>query len=638
MASKNVDINLLVKQAGTTESTLNKVIKKLKEIETLSKKGVGGTSKNPEAVKQANLVLQNLKLQQKEVENLNKGRSKSLEYVRYYSKLSKAGLTITTEQWEKLKLVNKEESKRLEITKNVNKNVKAQATEQYNASKKHYEALKMNQAFDAKASASKVASDKTHYLALKQNQDVDAKIIQSEKVKTQLIRDQQSWLTKQLITVEKIGNYSGYENLKKTTRNLLLQLDARKSLTKEQKTQFEIEKALLSLNKQTANESASKFKLEKNNLNSLNDIRNKVNASELSEKKKYNTLLNDLSKKSTAENFKRELSAINALFNEERKKILSLSDLNAKKNSEYLNKNLANLKPSSFSFGGDASKDSLRINETLSKAREKGWVKSIALANKYKKLMQDQFIISDKQWSKLKRTSAFEENNIKTIQKQASIKSATSAREIKEHQTKLKLLEKQKFLMDKMSVGIKGKAGYDTLTTSLTRYQARVKSGIALTSKEVNSLKLLRAQTRTNTLGMGGLAKSYLLVASARRFMRSVGKEITFLAQLDQSIYNLGVVAGKTTDEIEVMKSEFLKLGSELPQSAIELSNSTDILARSGLTYSSAIETMKAGATLATASGESVASTSRINCSRKNLLIDGKAYIISYTKLRQKCA
>jgi len=65
MASKNVDINLLVKQAGTTESTLNKVIEKLKEIETLSKKGVGGTSKNPEAVKQANLVLQNLKLQLK---------------------------------------------------------------------------------------------------------------------------------------------------------------------------------------------------------------------------------------------------------------------------------------------------------------------------------------------------------------------------------------------------------------------------------------------------------------------------------------------------------------------------------------------------------------------------------------------
>ena len=184
----------------------------------------------------------------------------------------------------------------------------------------------------------------------------------------------------------------------------------------------------------------------------------------------------------------------------------------------------------------------------------------------------------------------------------------------KERESKLlkTTLLSQKAMLGIMKEQASSTSGYSKITKEIEKYQQSVKNGIPLTRKQINDLQELEKTKRKNVTTTHDLASAYAALQVFRRLSRMYTQQAKTLRDIDQSMYNLGVVAGKTTNEIEKMKLEFLDLATKSTQSAIELADATDILARSGLEFESAFETMMAGAKLATASGESVADVSRI--------------------------
>ena len=133
-----------------------------------------------------------------------------------------------------------------------------------------------------------------------------------------------------------------------------------------------------------------------------------------------------------------------------------------------------------------------------------------------------------------------------------------------------------------------------------------------LTRQEINDLRLLEQQTRKNVGANDDLIKTMI----GKQFFQTLKNEtkqyIDELRRIDVAMYNLGVVAKKTSTEIEEMKLDFLKMASEIPQTAIELANATDILARSGLNYADALGIIEESSKLAVASGEKVESISPV--------------------------
>jgi len=158
----------------------------------------------------------------------------------------------------------------------------------------------------------------------------------------------------------------------------------------------------------------------------------------------------------------------------------------------------------------------------------------------------------------------------------------------------------------------KSRASMDNFSKSIHEYNSKIKESSKLNTENKNSLNQLESQAKSSGEAVNDLAGAYIALRAAKAFMSEIKRDIRLLADIDQSLFNLGVVAGKTTTEIEKMKIDFLALGATIPISAIKLADATDILARSGLEYIDAIQTMRAGAELAVAAGEDIADVSRI--------------------------
>jgi len=136
-------------------------------------------------------------------------------------------------------------------------------------------------------------------------------------------------------------------------------------------------------------------------------------------------------------------------------------------------------------------------------------------------------------------------------------------------------------------------------------------------NKLVNGLgksvdKLNKVQ-KTNEKTVGDLSSAYAGLRMAMS-LKNTGKQmISELIKIDKAMFDLGIVAGKSSNEIEAMKYEFLDMATEFPQSAVEIANAVDILVRSGLDYETTVKGIDASIKLATASGEKLSDVSGIN-------------------------
>jgi len=186
------------------------------------------------------------------------------------------------------------------------------------------------------------------------------------------------------------------------------------------------------------------------------------------------------------------------------------------------------------------------------------------------------------------------------------------ANERKKQASTKETLRTQELMLEKMQSKTVGKAGYDDLTKDIEKYQAKVKKGIALTKQEVHSLKMLETQTAQNRNMMDQLANSYMLISGLRQVMRGFRKEVSYLRELDQAVYNLGVVSGITANQTEDLKFKLLDMASEFPTQATKIARAMDTIGRTGLSFADNIGTIDNVIKLAISSGSELNETAGI--------------------------
>jgi len=193
--------------------------------------------------------------------------------------------------------------------------------------------------------------------------------------------------------------------------------------------------------------------------------------------------------------------------------------------------------------------------------------------------------------SNVKETFDQERTRIVTLSKLAASKEAE--------------LKKQKHMLSMMEAKVSGKSGYDKLTAGITKYQNRLKLGKIITKDEVNSLKLLNVQLSKNSKTVDRTTMSFqTLLMGARRVSQVVSGLINEIGSIDESIYNLGVVSGKSAVGVEVLKRELVLASTAIPKSATDMATSMDLVVRTGRSLQQAQELTNSSMKLAVASGE----------------------------------
>jgi len=187
-------------------------------------------------------------------------------------------------------------------------------------------------------------------------------------------------------------------------------------------------------------------------------------------------------------------------------------------------------------------------------------------------------------------------------------------------------------LLDMMTAKISGKTGYEKLTNSITKYQNKLKLGKKLTKDNINSLQLLNAQMSKNgkTADITTMSLQSLLMVFGR-ISGMVGGILNEIGEIDESIYNLGVVSGKSAVGVEVLKRELVLAATAIPKSATDIAKSMDLVVRTGKSLQEAQELTQSSMKLAIASGKNL-------CPRKTSLIAGTSSKFLNTNSRQKCA
>ena len=177
----------------------------------------------------------------------------------------------------------------------------------------------------------------------------------------------------------------------------------------------------------------------------------------------------------------------------------------------------------------------------------------------------------------------------KTLNETVAIKNKLNKISEKEQNSLKEQLRTQELMLEKMKKGVSGKSGYEDLTQSISKYQEKVKAGNILTKEEVHNLKMLETQTRANTSVNDKLAESATKIAAAysawagiRTITRQVREQIKELATLDEYIFNLGVVSGKSASETNKLRREMLEMAQSVPQSAEQVSDALDLIVRTG--------------------------------------------------------
>ena len=270
----------------------------------------------------------------------------------------------------------------------------------------------------------------------------------------------------------------------------------------------------------------------------------------------------------------------------------------------------------------------LNLNKEKNVITRKQWL-NLQKITEEDKLSVD---ISKKQISANEMIKKQDEQKLTTEVKINKLKAKGTEAEIKKQNITKQTLRDQKHLLDMMTAKISGKTGYEKLTNSITKYQNKLKLGKKLTKDNINSLQLLNAQMSKNgkTADITTMSLQSLLMVFGR-ISGVVGGILNEIGEIDESIYNLGVVSGKSAVGVEVLKRELVLAATAIPKSATDIAKSMDLVVRTGKSLQEAQELTQSSMKLAIASGKNL-------CPRKTSLIAGTSSKFLNTNSRQKCA
>lgn len=92
---------------------------------------------------------------------------------------------------------------------------------------------------------------------------------------------------------------------------------------------------------------------------------------------------------------------------------------------------------------------------------------------------------------------------------------------------------------------------------------------------------------------------------------------ISDASQLEEAIFQMGIVGGKTVGEIRGLRSEMANLGSEIPTATEEIVKQITAIERTGRSFAEAMSIMRMGTKLSVSSGESL--TDSIDITNKSM-------------------
>lgn len=427
-----------------------------------------------------------------------------------------------------------------------------------------------------------------------------------------------------LLELNKAGLLATQEELK-LLRNMGSLEDQSNKLAKEK---YVINKGITAEKVRENKEMDKLYKLESKNLYEISNLRTKINSSELSEKKSLNEMLDSLKKRALEDNFQRELKNVRALYDAELKNTLSLSQLNAKKNRDYLTSSLSGKSAqSSASAFGNLGTDRNKLELELQKSITNEWSKSSQIIQGYLKANQQGYVIKEQMWRILKKINAEEQTSNKILNEEVSIKKKLqlydekkAAKIQQQKDITAETLKQQQQMLSMASIGKTG-SHYDKLNAQISKYQGKVRAGIKLTNDEVRSLRLLQAQTTRTATGMAGLANTYVTIAGMRKVLDGLKKQVDYVRELDQAVYDLGVVSKKSSSEIEDLKYQLLDMGSEFPFAAQDIASAMDIIGRTGVSFDDNLASIDDAMKLAISSGGKLSDVASLTA--KNMVAFG---------------
>jgi chromosome segregation ATPase len=180
---------------------------------------------------------------------------------------------------------------------------------------------------------------------------------------------------------------------------------------------------------------------------------------------------------------------------------------------------------------------------------------------------------------------------------------------LRSHEMTRMTLQEQLEIIKRMQTQYGGQTGtqYTRLNSELARYNTQLQQNVGLTNQQARSLDRMVASANNTvqaTQQMNMAFRTFAGMMGARVVLGSYKELNNELKTLDTSIYNLGVVADFSVSKIERLRTEMLQLAKGFPQSAKELADSADLIARTGLSFEDSIKIVQASAKLATSSGK----------------------------------
>ena len=128
--------------------------------------------------------------------------------------------------------------------------------------------------------------------------------------------------------------------------------------------------------------------------------------------------------------------------------------------------------------------------------------------------------------------------------------------------------------------------------------------------EKVKALDNLLDKANKSTRGLQGLNKSLLRTAMVAGMLR---KGVDLIkggyADLEKSVYDLGIVSDMSLTQINTLKNELIDISATSKISAKEIADAMNMISRTGTSYNEAQKITEAGMKLAVASGEDLNST-----------------------------
>lgn len=543
-----------LKSAKKEINDLQKEIKKVNDLK--SKKGkVNNSAKEQEKINKN--IIEQERAKQQIIAAQNKGLVESEKLARNYLKTLENGGEVTQKQWARLKTISELEKQRL-ATQEAQAEVRA---------KQETKTTKIN-----------TKSEEERILAL----NTTIKNAHQKRAEEQIKADK-------LVAQEK-NKLQKEEELRILQLNSTIKKAQEESISAQKKVNNIIKEQMDLKDKEEA-QLEKQIKLEQDRLNKIEELRRKVGKSDLGKDDRANVTkgLYILEKRLSSENWDNEYKLAKENFNDRVKFLKQYTALSEKEIKEKAilekkeNKRISNLK----------EKQALKLN-AMQFEKSPELQRMAKMYEEESRLAKEQQNLINK-----KHNEALAMDKARTSEKIAMEKAHSNAiiENKKREVSKTKQLEKIKLSLIKTNLDKQYGEELELLEKKKN-----------ISQKEINDFK---KKVDTKIATQQGARANFTEDISNLMFYRQVGNYVVRTAQqfekFEDSLYQTGIVAGRSAMEIREMRNEVLELGLDIPRATQDILDNITAIQRTGRSYEEASQIIKKSAKLAVASGESIA-------------------------------